>query len=372
MRFFCGALDLDGGKTDFNELRRICAPHGASCAGVTPEFSVLYAEGEGNAQVPSQPITVRHNGHLYAAVMITASRASLREDMTRDILRRYFETGEDCVGSIEEPFALLIYDGRCGELLACRSGGGEIPLFCSKRGSRIYFSTSLFPLYRLFGGCIRVKKRILREYLRRDICVAPAELFCDIRQIPCGKGVFCTRFGESEIDVYTPEYTLTPHRSLAGVPPARNFQGDIGAVLTETLFAYGYPQFDCYMPSFIEEARRAAARGVRSLRIQDATFGAREYSAQRAYALSELCGVRMIAADSRAFAISRRSARNMERRIDALLGEYLNDSACVLHSVFEGENILDRNKKSTPLRIREKGMLCQTVSWFEHFNIVAE
>ena len=372
MGFFCGVLSLDGGETNFNELRRICNYQGAGCAYVSRDFSVLYAGDRKIFDKPLQPITRYHNGHPYTAVAISSEYHSDNTDLAGNILGKYFEEGDGCLSGIDLSFAALIYDGRCGELLACRSGGGDIPLFYAKKDGKIYFSTVLPPLYKLFGGCVRVNKRALEEYIGGEAQLLPADLFCDIRPIYSGKGVFCTRFGESEIDIHTSQYSLHPYGALIGVAPQRSYSGNIEAALTDTLLAFGYPQFDCYMPSFMGEARRANSERLRAIRIQDATFSEREYSAQRAYVLSELCGARIIAVDTRASLITRRAMRLMEKRIDKLLDEYIGDSSCVLYSVL-GERYEDLigGKKSIPSRIRRKGMLCQTVMWFEHFNIVA-
>ena len=374
MGFFCGVLSFDesgAGGRNFNELRRICGDCGAGCAYVGEGFSVLYSSDERIFDKPLQPLTVRHNGHLYTAVIVSAEYPSVNTELAEEILRRYFEEGERCVCGMGVPFCAIIYDGRCGELLAYRSEGGDVPLFCAHKDGRIYFSNTLAPLYRLFGGCIRVKTRVLRDYLCGDMRSVPEDLFCDIRVICNGRGMLCTRFGESEVDIHASQYLFNSHKSLIGIAPPKNYSSDIEADLTEVLFAYGYPQFDCYMPAFMSEAKRAASQGLRGVRIQDATAVLREYSALRAYLLSEPCGARIISVQPRSSLIGGRALKRMERALDALLDSYLDDGSCVLYSIFEDGGVYDADKKSIPMRIRKKGMLCQTVKWFENFNIVA-
>ena len=374
MGFFCGVLDLDAegmGGRSFNELRRICGGCGVGCAYVGGELAVIYAGDERLFDKPLQPLTVRHNGHLYTAVIASAEYPSANTELASDILGRYFEVGERCVCAMDMPFSAIIYDGRCGELLAYRSDGGDIPLFSAKKDGRIYFSTTLLPLYKLFGGSVRVNTRVLRDYICGGMRSVPEDLFCDIRVGSRGKGMLCTRFGESEVDIHASHYLLAPHRSLIGVAPPKSCPCDVESDLADVLQAYGYPQFDCYMPFFMSEARRAAAQGLRAVRIQDATAGEREYSAERAYLLSEICGARIIGVESSGSLVARSALKRMEKQLDALLDSYLDDESCVLYSLFEDGGITDADKKSRPLRIRKKGMLCQTVKWFENFGIVA-
>ena len=374
MGFFCGALSFDADGTNgrsFNELKRICGGGGVGCAYVGEELAVLYS-GDGRLfDKPLQPLTVRHNGHLYTAVIVSAEYPAANTELASEMLQRYFEVGERCVCAMDMPFAAIVYDGRCGELLAYRSDGGDIPLFSAKKDGKIYFSTSLFPLYKLFGGCIRVNTRVLRDYISGGMRTLPEDLFCDIRVGGRGRGMLCTRFGESEVDIHASHCLLSPHRSLIGIAPPRSCPCDVEVELAEALLAYGYPQFDCYMPFFMSEARRAAAQGLRAVRIQDATAEALEYSAERAYLLSDICGVRIIGVEPSGSLVSRRALGRMEKQLDALLESYLDDESCVLYSIFEDGGVTDADKKSIPLRIRKKGMLCQTVKWFENFGIVA-
>lgn len=370
MEFFCASLRLHGGRTDFNVLRRMCAGR-TGCAYVSREFSAICTGGGESLRNAAQPLTVSHNGHPYTAVVLAKTHLRHGSDVAAEVLEGYLEEGQRYIQGLDFPFSMLIYDGRCAELLACRSSLGGFGLFMARCADGIYFCSSLTPLFRAFLGCVRVDRRVLRSYLCGECGSLPDRLFCDIRPIGRGEGVLCTRLGESEVELGGARYGRERTCGVSGVLPQRSYAGGVERVLEEVLFTYGYPCFDLYMPSFIEEGKRAAAEGIRNVRIQDGTYsGGVAPALERARLLSAICGADVTPTPARATLASRRAMRAMEKDLDALLREYLSDRSCVLHTLLDKGDLEEiYAQKSIPLRIRKKGMLCQTVTWLRHFNI---
>lgn len=373
MGAFCAALRFDGRATDFNALRRICGGRGG-CAFVSREFSVIYTSRDGARGDACEPVTVRHNGHLYTAAVIADAHLGAEQSIAREVLEGYLEEGERYVHSLDFPYAMLIFDGRCAELLACRSPCGGFPLFFAARGSELYVSSSLTSLFGVLGGCVRVNKSALRAHVCGGYGAFPHGLFCDIHPIERGRGMLCTRFGESRIDVGRGEYNSHARSGTVGLVPDKSRGYDVRQALSEALLAYGYPQFDAFMPAFIAEAKRAEREGIRNVRIQDGTLElCEEYAIERAYLLSELLGTRVTPCAPRSPLQSRRSLRALEKEIDALLAPLLQSSSSVLYSLFERKTLLgEETEKSIPLRIRRRGMLYQTAMWIESFGVTLE
>jgi hypothetical protein len=60
----------------------------------------------------------------------------------------------------------------------------------------------------------------------------------------------------------------------------------------------------------------------------------------------------------------------MDKAIDGILDEYMGESGNILHSLDRTCFEAATNEKSTPLRIRKKGMLAQTAMWSQIYNIL--
>lgn len=367
---FCGALTFSGDSVRLTELKRMSGLHGAGCAFVCREFGVL-CDGERSFLADNMPLTIECNGGLYTVAMLS-DRLTGKDKLARSVIERYIEEGDEYLKSLEYSYALALYDGRCGELWLSKGYRGDKPLFYSVRGETVYFASSLLALMRLWGGCVRVSKKELKSHLSGEYGEMPYGLFCDIRPVRAGHSLICSRFGQSEIA--TPQGVYS---SVEGEPAHCKCVPDsqdvpLRRVLTDSLFAFGYPQFDCYMPRLWayllgEECRRRGA-----VCICDVTRErSRAYSTERAERLGRAAGVRITLASAADLSMGRRILKNMNRELDVILSEYLLDKGCVLYSLFDSEYfdaLMTQRPSEETLRL--KGMLCQTAMWRECFNIV--
>ncbi|MBQ8474627.1 MAG: hypothetical protein IJ499_03075, partial [Clostridia bacterium] len=248
---FCGALDFPSRAVDFSNLKRMCGLHSGGCAFINREFGLL-CDSVSETDDIMQPVTVRENNSLYTVAVIMDSAArGLEASTARAILEGYIEEGDSYLRRLDFSYALALYDGRCGELLICKGYKGDKPLFYTVRDGRVYFASSLRPLIRLYGGCVRVNKKILRDHINGTPKTIPEGLFRDISSVGSGCGVLCSVFGQSRI---SGEYV--PHKAenvsaqaLSNVRFTK--KSNLRRILSEALFAFDYPQFDCYMPSVI-------------------------------------------------------------------------------------------------------------------------
>ncbi len=369
---FCGILDHRTGRADFATLRKMCGLHGYGCAFVNGEYGIVCSgsdciEGDG-----MQPITLKYNNALYTAAIICDTYDGQSAVTAEGVLEGYIEEGESFIGGLDFPYALALYDGRCGELMLAKGASGDKPLFYSISDGAVYFATSLRSLFRLFGGCVRVRKNVLAEHILGSPEPFPEQLFCDIKPLYAGQTLLCSRLGDSLVDTPRGTYFQTKTESAFGEALKITALSDLRRCLTDALFTFDYPQFDYLLPYLTIAAKEHKSRGERRFSFCDAFFDINaEYTTERAERVSAATGIRLISMPAEREKKHSRPLKIMEKDIDAVLSEYLDDPSCVLNRLVDADTLNDiDDEKSIPLRIRRKGMLCQTAMWFESYNLV--
>lgn len=374
MMGFCGALNFEEERISFSMLKRMYGLHGAGCAYINREFGIMCG-GEGDFDECSlQPVTVRYNNALYTAAIVAPERMRGMEGSTaQGVLEGYFEEGEEYIRRLEFPYALALYDSRCGELLLAKGEKGDKPLFYTFRDGTMYFATSLRPLFRLYGGCVRVNKKVLVSHISGEYSTIPEELFCDIRPIRPSRRLVCSRFGHTEVPAPVGVGIKERQSDMDSfVLPEYSKKTDMRRILTDSLFAFDYPQFDCFMPSLLPYVKAAAADGRTEVDILDSLAdNYADYSLERAERIGSLYGVDVRVSATADACVSARELKAMEKQIDTVLSEYLQSPYGVSESLVSDE-LLDEiyDDKSVQRRIHRKGMLCQTAMWFECYNLV--
>lgn len=370
---FCGAIDFSHRAVDFSLLRRMCGLHSGGCAFINKEFGVLCDGGIGQADDSFQPVTVKYNNSLYTAAIVMDSAAKgLEASTAQALLEGYFEEGEEYFRRLDFSYALALYDGRCGELLLRKGYKGDKPLFYTLKEGTLYFASSLRPLIRLYGGCVRVSKKVLGEHILAEPSVMPSGLFCDISSVPSGGALLCSAFGQTLItgercpsacsENYNGEIIHTPYTK----------RENIRRILTDTLFAFGYPQFDCFMPSLLSEIKNKAAGRGNAYGINEVLYSEYpEYAQERAERLGRTWGIDIRPSFELDYKPTQRELRAIEKAIDVVLDGIYADSMSVIHRIFDTELLACvAEEKRTSLRIRKKAMICQTQIWAESFNLV--
>ena len=143
-------------------------------------------------------------------------------------------------------------------------------------------------------------------------------------------------------------------------------------ILSETLFAFGYPQFDCFLPSLLSEIKQKKGSGIYSLNeVLFVDFP--EYAAERAEVIGRSWGIDIRTAGECNYTPLQKEIKAIERAVDCLLEEMLSDTSSPLCRIFESE-LYERvwEQSDVYLRIRQKAMICQTQIWAESFNLVFE
>lgn len=368
MNSFCGAFNLSHGSVDFSVLRRIREAQGGGCAFMNNEFGILCDGALESGQTEQcQPTTVKYNNFLYtSAIIMDKAATGLEVSTSFALLEGYLEEGERYFRRLDFSYALAMYDGRCGELILRKGYRGDKPLFYTLRDNTLYFSTSLQSIIKLYGGCVRVNKNSLDRFIFDTDVSRPPDLFYNIYSLGVGEMLVCSSFG---CDVVSRDGAVSNIRGdIQRVVPyvAYTKGSDMHRILTDALFVFGYPQFDCCMPSLIRGVRmtdKGKAYG-----IDDGLYDEKsDYAVYRAERMGMTFGVDVYPLAEGKTRPTLRELRAMDKSLDRLLEE----SEGELERLF-GRCRIDavKNEKNIPLRIRRKGMMCQTVIWQEHFNVV--
>jgi asparagine synthase (glutamine-hydrolysing) len=111
---------------------------------------------------------ITYNGEVYnfAAIREELEKAGhvfrSRTD-TEVVLHAFIEWGEECVHRFIGMFAFAVYDRKSGAVTLVRDRFGVKPLYYTRQGGHIYFSSEMKALTGL-GGCLRLNRRSLLEW----------------------------------------------------------------------------------------------------------------------------------------------------------------------------------------------------------------
>lgn len=367
---FCGALALGENPVSFSALKRMSGLHGAGCAFIKDGFGILCdCAGEQTLQ----PVTLSYNGYLYTAAAVAPARVCPDDGrVAQGILEGYFELGEEFINGLDFSYALALYDGRRGELLLAKGHRGDKALFYTVREGTLYFASSVRPLIRLYGGCVYVSEKVLLSHLTGNYHEMPQELFGDIHPIRQGQSLFCSRLGYGIIPTPCGAYAYGATQKAPEHIPELSKKTDMRRVLTDALFAFGYPQFDCLIPSLLSYLRTRQENGAREVCFYDALktdYGA--YAAERAERLGELVGAELYPVASEKSLPSKKELKFIDAELDSILEEYLSaPHGMFLKLLSHGIADVIKEQSNLPLRIRQKGMLVQSAMWFDTYNAV--
>lgn len=265
-------------------------------------------------------------------------------------------------------YAIAAYDRRKKELILLRDGMGARPLYYARKGNSVGFASEIKGLLPFLDSPAAVlRERLCAQILSRGGQYNGAELFRDIRQVPKGGGCVISRLGIAPFeyaacrnDTETEEDSGRLSSELACPDEEGLFH-----MLCEILYAFDYPEFDCLMPCFLRDIRRARECG--GVVVDGSLCCDIGYSVERRDRLSVLAGYRPRCVPPKTYTVKDRELRKMERIMSAVLAETDRNTLEYLL----GRNIEREIKGEGNIarRIRYMGMAVQSVIWYERREI---
>ena len=299
---------------------------------------------------------LENGGEVFAAAVC----GELRSSDPVGLLGEYARQKSLCDGAFSGSLSAAVCDGR-EELCIFRLGVDAPTLYYASLGGDIAFSSRIKGLIGFLGGCF-VRAELLREHILSGAgAYCGEDLYCGVYGVERGCGLRFTPTGVSRFMLRdTPEKPCDMRAFPEGdlvCPDAEEMRG----LLMRILFAFDYPQFDPFMPTFLRDAERGGIVTDHSLCMDV------RYAEERRVRLLALCGKRALTVPP-----STQSYGEYElRRMDEVLRSLLEEDESEAYALVLGQNwreILEK-EKNTARRIRMSGMLWQTAFWYESYNV---
>ena len=387
MSAICGIVDMNKRSTDFGVLRsmgRAMVLRGADQSGAYVNGGVGLLCNRmilGESEQARQPHTVTRGGKNFTVCFdgeLDGMRSEGGEyrylDYSSDAemaLEYYLSFGNGCFSRLRGDFALAICDEYRGEVLLARSEGSSRPLYFSWDGGRLVFASEIKGMLCAMPWEVRISSEALKTHLfsPAGTCTG-GQIYSDIEELPIGSCAVFSRLGMSAFEISAVAAERADIGSFGDIIVPSHVEqksaSELRYSLAEALVAFDYPQFDHGMIAFVDALKDARAKQKRTVRISDGTCAAHSrYSSERADRLGGFCGVRVYSVPSEEDCA--KSAKHLKRLDKALDGELERTNIPLLERIY-GSDVVERvrGERDIAARIRQKGMLCQSVMWAEH------
>jgi asparagine synthase (glutamine-hydrolysing) len=133
---------------------------------------------------------ISYNGEVYNFLEIKKELQRLgcafrTNSDTEVVLQAYLQWGNCCLNKFRGMFAFACFDRKQKTVLLARDRVGKKPLFYTKQGEALYFSSELEPLYRTIGP-FKMDMEALDDYLSWQYIPAPKTIYQGIISLPPG------------------------------------------------------------------------------------------------------------------------------------------------------------------------------------------
>ncbi len=136
------------------------------------------------------------------------------ESDTETLVHLYEEVGRDFVHQLQGMFGIALWDSRSGELTLVRDRIGVKPLYYTVADGRLIFGSEIKAILEHPAVARDVDETALYHYLTFFTTPAPRTLFKDIRKLPPGHMLVCTRQGDIRVEQYWDAIVPTPDEPL--------------------------------------------------------------------------------------------------------------------------------------------------------------
>jgi len=170
---------------------------------------------------PDGQVWLEANGEIYNAAEIRSRYPDYPYRSHSDvetILPLYLEHGTDAVAMLDGMFGLAIWDNRTRALILARDRAGEKPLFYTRIGAEVLFSSEVQCLLRHPEISRTLDATAISDYLALGYVPEPRTTFEAIRRVPAGTIMRFADGAEETIRYWDPEgFTIQPREPREAV-----------------------------------------------------------------------------------------------------------------------------------------------------------
>jgi asparagine synthase (glutamine-hydrolysing) len=127
-----------------------------------------------------------YNHHALRKELVARGHVFRTASDTEAIVHAYEEWGSGCVERLEGMFAFAVYDQRRREVLLARDRLGKKPLYYATFGDALHFASEIKALRQSPRWDGTVDLSCLEGYLSLGYSLAPATIYCAVRQLEPG------------------------------------------------------------------------------------------------------------------------------------------------------------------------------------------
>jgi len=324
-----------------------------------------------------EPLTIHRGGNAYT-ILLDGEITNLSElchcferpgfgSAAEAVLECYIALGYACVNELQGAFAFAIYDQMRHELMLARDAEGRKPLYYTISDGVLAFASEIKGLSRFLGGMTVGREDLERllispvgqiggEALHRRVCVLPPSHFAVYSGL--GLATFSYR-SEMSLPIWGEEMRWE----------ALWVEKEAEQELRQLLISFDYPQFDPYMPLFLQHIRQNPSK--RMVLSERASLFHDGYAHARADRLGMHYG-KLVHCVENAEGDGQKNVnlRKMEKQLREILRPILGNPRSHLRKSV-GADVVEEilSEKNAESRISHLGMLWQTEYWLSHYPI---
>lgn len=266
-------------------------------------------------------------------------------------------------------YSYAAYNRAGGELVLARDRDRSRPLYYAQSATAVGFASEIKGILAFLGEARVSRDMLCAHIFSRYGEIRSSDIYTQINDV--GESVVISKNGVTDMRGLEACDDTEGHQVdreyIGGALVCPDEEG-MGKMLSEILYAFDIPQFDCLMPSFLRDAKKAkdSLCGV----VDGALCFDLSYAAERRDRLSVIVGYRPNCIPTGRYNVGECDLKKMEKLLRTL---FFQVDRAKLEYIFGMDIEAEIMKiENTARRVRALGMAIQTEKWYDGYRIILE